>query len=133
MGGWGKRAKTRDKPAMADEQKANDEHNAPEQDQQGVATLAAPTKKPTKPTRKPRRLPPYKVLLHNDDVSTFDHVIRSVVQIVGLTVEDAIVKAIEAHETGVSLLLVTHLERAELYVDQFTSLKLTVTIESDEG
>ena len=118
---------------MADEQVTDNADNGPEQGQPGVATLAAPVKKPAEPMRKPRRLPLYKVLLHNDNVSTFDHVIQSVVRIAALTVEDAVVKAIEAHETGVTLLLVTHLERAELYVDQFTSVKLTVTIEPDAG
>jgi ATP-dependent Clp protease adapter protein ClpS len=38
----------------------------------------------------------------------------------------------EAHNTGVALLLVTHKERAELYVDQFKSKSLTVTIEPAE-
>ena len=118
---------------MANEQAANAEHDASEQGQQGVATLAAPVKEPARPARKPRRLPPYKVLLHNDDVSAFDHVIRSIVRIAGLTLEEAIVRTIEAHETGVALLLVTHLERAELYVEQFTSVKLTVTIEPDKA
>ncbi len=118
---------------MPYEQAANDEHDAPEPGGPGPATLTAPTKKPASPTRKPKRLPPYKVLLHNDEVSTFEHVIQSIVQIAALTVEDAVVRTLEAHETGVTLLLVTHLERAELYVDQFTSVKLTVTIEPDEA
>jgi ATP-dependent Clp protease adapter protein ClpS len=36
---------------------------------------------------------------------------------------------IEAHETGVALLLVTHKERAELYCEQFRSKSLKVTME----
>jgi ATP-dependent Clp protease adapter protein ClpS len=37
----------------------------------------------------------------------------------------------EAHTTGVSLVLVTHKERAELYEEQFRSVLLTVTIEPE--
>ena len=116
---------------MAEELEANNENAVPEQDQVGTTTLAAPVKKPARPARKPKQLPPYKVLLHNDEVNTFDHVIRSVVELAALAPEEAIIKAIEAHETGVSLLLVTHLERAELYVDQFATKKITVTTEPD--
>jgi ATP-dependent Clp protease adaptor protein ClpS len=98
-----------------------------------TTTTTAPTKKPAPPKREPRKLPPYKVLLHNDDLNTFDHVIRSVVRLTPIPEHDAVVKAIEAHETGVALLLVTHRERAELYAEQFASLSITVTIESDEA
>jgi len=98
-----------------------------------VATATAPVRRPATPTRKPRQLPPYRVLLHNDEVNTFEHVITAVVQIAALPTEEALVKTIEAHETGVSLLLVTHLERAELYVDQFATKNITVTIEPTEG
>jgi hypothetical protein len=34
-----------------------------------VATL--PVKKPAVPKRRPKQLPPFKVLLHNDEVNTF--------------------------------------------------------------
>lgn len=81
--------------------------------------------------RQARQLPPFRVLLHNDDVNTFDHVIRCIVRLTPLKVEEAFERAIEAHETGLSLLLVTHRERAELYVDQFASAALTVTCEPD--
>ncbi|MFQ5589971.1 MAG: ATP-dependent Clp protease adaptor ClpS [Phycisphaerae bacterium] len=117
---------------MVNHQTDDDEHEGQQQSGDGVATLTAPAKKPSSPGRKPKRLPPFKVLLHNDDVSTFDHVIKSIMKIVGLGLEEAIVKTIEAHDTGVALLLVTHLERAELYAEQFTTVKLTVTIEPDE-
>ena len=113
---------------MADDPNKLDSASAAED---RTATLTMPSEKPAAPKRRPRRLPPYKVLLHNDEVNTFEHVIRSIVQIAALQPEEAIVKALEAHETGVALLLVTHLERAELYADQFTSVKLTVTIEPD--
>lgn len=92
-----------------------------------VATMPVPTR------RKPKQLPPYKVLLHNDPVNDFGHVIKSIVRLTTLTQEDAITRTLEAHETGLALLLVTHRERAELYVDQFASLSLTVTIEPDAG
>lgn len=81
---------------------------------------------------KVRLLPPYKVLLHNDDVNTFDHVIRVIRKLTPLTLEEAFLKTLEAHKTGVALLLVTTKERSELYVEQFATYKLTVTCEPDE-
>ncbi len=81
--------------------------------------------------RETHQLPPYRVLLHNDDVNTFEHVIRSIIRITPLEPEQAAERALEAHEKGISLLLVTHRERAELYVEQFASLSLTVTCEPD--
>jgi len=77
------------------------------------------------------QLPPYRVLLHNDDVNTFEHVTRSIMRLTSLNLEEAMRRTLEAHEHGVSLLLVTHRERAELYVEQFTSLGLTVTCEPE--
>ena len=48
-----------------------------------------------------------------------------------LQAEDAVLKTVEAHDTGLSLLLVTHKERAELYAEQFATFNITVTIEPD--
>lgn len=79
-----------------------------------------------------RRLPPYRVILHNDDVNAFDHVILTILQLTPLTEAEAVQRTLEAHETGSALLLVTTKERAELYVDQFASRSLTVTAEPDE-
>ena len=93
----------------------------------------APVKKPAAPKRKPKKLPPFNVLLHNDDVNTVEHVIKSILRLTTLEPEEAIMKTLEAHETGVALLLVTHQERAELYVEQFASLGLTVTMEPADG
>ncbi len=95
-----------------------------------VQTVSAPAKKPARPT--PRTLPRYRVILHNDDVNSFEHVILTIVTLTPLNEQDAIKRTLEAHEAGCALLLVTHKERAELYVDQFRSAALTVTIEPDE-
>lgn len=96
----------------------------------GALAMAA-MKKPAEPVRKTRKLPPFRVLLHNDDVNTFEHVLKSVVRLTSLPPQEALLKTLEAHETGVALLVVTHKERAELYAEQFASLSLIVTIEPD--
>jgi ATP-dependent Clp protease adaptor protein ClpS len=79
-----------------------------------------------------KHLPPFKVVLHNDDVNTFEHVIVSILKITPLKAPEAIERTIEAHETGQAVLLITNQERAELYVEQFASLSLTVTCEPDQ-
>lgn len=87
----------------------------------------------TKPVRKPPQpLPPWKVLLHNDDKNDMQHVILSIVELTPLNEQDAVNRMKEAHDTGVALILVTHKERAELYQEQFQSKGLTVTIEPAE-
>ncbi len=96
-------------------------------DTQGqTATKAAPTKTIPKP------LPPYKVILHNDDVNDVGHVVQTIITLTTLNTQAAQERTLEAHNQGQSLLLVTHKERAELYQEQFQSAKLTVTIEPDE-
>lgn len=100
----------------------------------GSATgvLEGPSRRVAPPVRKPRHLPPYRVLLHNDPVNTFEHVILSIVDLTTISTKQAIERTVEAHESGISLLLVTHQERAELYQEQFLSVKITVTIEPME-
>ena len=99
----------------------------------GAATAKPKRTTKTKPKPKPpQMLPPWKVLLHNDDRNSFDHVIASIVELTPLQKESAIERTLEAHETGVALLLTTHKERAELYKEQFQSKSLTVSIEPAE-
>lgn len=86
----------------------------------------------TEEGQKVDQLPPYRVLLHNDDVNTFEHVIVTILKLTELNEQEAVLRTIEAHEEGVSLLLVTHKERAELYVEQFASCSITVTCEPDD-
>lgn len=115
---------------MADE---NNSSNGPaQQDKSGTATKPkrAPKKSPTR--KPPQPLPPWKVLLHNDDKSAYEDVIKTIVSLTPLNEDEAKQRTEEAHKTGVALLLVTHKERAELYKEQFQSKSLTVTIEPTE-
>jgi len=99
----------------------------------GSATLEPKQKGKTTPEKKPPApLPPWKVLLHNDDKNSFEFVILTILELTNLGEQQAILRTKEAHESGVALLLTTHKERAELYRDQFTSKGLTVTIEPAE-
>ncbi|CAN5593084.1 hypothetical protein BH10PLA1_BH10PLA1_22820 [soil metagenome] len=98
-----------------------------------TATLEPKHKGKTQPKpRLPGMMPPWKVLLHNDDVNTPEDVVYAILDLTPIKEQEAVTKMLEAHQTGVSLLLVTHKERAELYQEQFTSKQLTVTIEPDE-
>lgn len=118
---------------MAEKDQSAEAGQAADQGQGSTAT--AKPKRAAKPAPKkkpPGMLPPWKVLLHNDDKNTMQHVIHTIVQLTPLNEQDAERRMTEAHRTGVALLLVTHKERAELYKDQFESKGLTVTIEPAE-
>ncbi len=104
----------------------------------GGGKSAAATAKPKKKGkvdpkhRPPQMLPPWKVLLHNDDKNDMLFVVDTIVELTPLNKQDAELRMKEADKGGVALLLVTHKERAELYKDQFESKGLTVTIEPAE-
>jgi len=102
-------------------------------DESGTAT-AKPKRSPRKSPQKkpPQPLPPWKVLLHNDDKNDMHFVVRTVMELTPLNEQDANERTKEAHKTGVALLLTTHKERAELYQEQLTSKGLVVTIEPAE-
>ncbi len=110
-------------PAPATPESAPSEAAAPARSGGATATATRPA-----PPRV-EQLPPWKVLLHNDDVNEMPFVVRTIVELTPLNKERAIQATLEAHSTGLTLLLVTHKERAELYRDQFQSKSLTVTIE----
>lgn len=93
---------------------------------------SAATQTPAKPgPSKLNRMPLWHVLLHNDDVNEITEVVQAVFMLTPLGKEEAVDRALEADSKGVSLLLTTHRERAELYVEQFASKSLTVTAEPE--
>lgn len=106
-----------------------DQNNPENVGEGGAKAPAKPRVRKAPAKQPPRTLPPWKVLLHNDDVNTQDDVVRIIRQLTPLSRQDAIARTLEAHEHGLSLLLTTHQERAELYVEQFASAGLTATAE----
>lgn len=102
-------------------------------DKSGTATAKPKRAKKASPRQKPpQMLPPWKVLLHNDDKNEMGYVVSTIRELTTLNEQDAKQRTLEAHETGVALLVTTHKERAELYKDQFVSKGLIVTIEPAE-
>lgn len=93
---------------------------------------AAVKERPAPSRGKVEQLPPWRVLLHNADEPTMEYVVATLVELTPLNTVRAFAVMMEAHKTGVSLVLVTHRERAELYRDQFQSKQLPVTIEPAE-
>src|SRR5947208_12875970 len=60
-----------------------------------------------------RLLPPYRVLLHNDDYNTMDHVVRALVESVPkLSVREAGRIMLEAHLRGIAQVIVCPKEQA---------------------
>jgi ATP-dependent Clp protease adaptor protein ClpS len=84
----------------------------------------------TEAETRPVVLPPYAVILHNDDHNDMAYVVRSLVICVPeVTAEQAVEIMYEAHQNGRALVIVCPLERAELYRDRLESRGLTATIE----
>jgi ATP-dependent Clp protease adaptor protein ClpS len=126
-----------DKPQNAGEGESNAPpvQSSSKTEGDGSSTATAKPKRGVKrsPKKKPPgMLPPWKVLLHNDDKNSGQFVTTTIVELTPLNEQEAELRMQEADKTGVALILVTHKERAELYKDQFESKGLTVTIEPDE-
>jgi ATP-dependent Clp protease adapter protein ClpS len=74
-------------------------------------------------------VPRYRVVLANDPKQGLMFIVHMVMDVLHLCKDEATHKMWEAHHNGRSQLLVTHKERAELYVEQFADRGLTVIIE----
>ncbi|MFN5193653.1 MAG: ATP-dependent Clp protease adapter ClpS [Cyanobacteriota bacterium] len=91
---------------------------------------AAVIEKATERVRRPS--PRYRVLLHNDPVNSMEYVVTSLRQVVpSLSEEDAIAVMLEAHNTGVGLVIVCDLEPAEFYCESLRARGLTSTLEPE--
>ncbi len=84
------------------------------------------------PERVRKQSPRYKVLLHNDPVNTMEYVVATLQQVVPqLSEQDALAVMMEAHNTGVGLVIVCDLEPAEFYCETLKAKGLTSTIEPE--
>ena len=76
-------------------------------------------------------LPPYQLILHNDDVNTMDHVAESLVLCVPeVSVDGAWSIMLEAHDRGRAVVLVCPLERAEWYAERLGGRGVTASVEA---
>ena len=66
-------------------------------------------------------LPPYAVILHNDDFNTFDFVIEVIIKVFHYPVEKAVAHTLEAHQSGRSIVWSGSKEVAELKAEQIHS------------
>ena len=80
--------------------------------------------------QKPAILPPWSVILHNDDHNDMLHVVQSLVKSVpNLGTVRATKIMLEAHNHGKAIVITCPLELAELYRERLESFGLTATIE----
>ena len=98
-----------------------------EQEKNNSAVLAK------KPDALKNKSPKYKVLLHNDPVNSMEYVTISLREVVPqLSEQDAISIMLEAHNTGVGLIIVCDLEPAEFYSESLKSKGISSSIEKED-
>ena len=92
----------------------------------GAAVIDRATERVRKPS------PRYRVLLHNDPVNSMEYVVVTLRQVVpSLSEQDAIAVMLEAHNTGVGLVIVCDLEPAEFYCETLKAKGLSSSLEPD--
>jgi ATP-dependent Clp protease adaptor protein ClpS len=103
-----------------------------------MAAVQPDTETRATPESKTRLAPLYRVLLHNDDVTPMDFVVRVLQEVFKLGFFQAGRIMLEAHRTGLAHVVTEPLEAAEFHVDQARSLArprgypLSLSIEPEE-
>ncbi len=77
----------------------------------------------------PRPSSRYNVVLHRSADKSLLFVIRAVMELTRFCKEEATHRMWEAYHLGRSVVVATHLERAELYVEQFAERGLPASVE----
>lgn len=95
----------------------------------GQATAAKPQPKP----KPPKQLPPYHVVLLDDDDHTYEYVIEMLHAIFSYPVEKGFQLAEEVDSNGRVIVLTTHKELAELKRDQILAYGIDARIASCKG
>ena len=102
--------------------------------QDSVGTVVVEAAKPkTRTGRNPKILPPYSVVLLDDDDHSYEYVIRMLRRLFGHSVEAAFRMACEVDTTGRVVVDTTTKERAEFKRDQIHAFGRDVLIERCAG
>jgi ATP-dependent Clp protease adaptor protein ClpS len=99
---------------------AHERETADAVDEPIVTTQTAPEVK-TVPDTRTKRLPPYNVIILNDEEHTFDYVIDLLTKLFAHPLKTAIDLTWRIHLTGRAVVYTTHKEKAELKRDQVLS------------
>ena len=82
--------------------------------------------------RKSTTEPPYKVVLHNDDYTPMDHVVKVLRKVIPrMNMRRAVSLMLEAHTKGKAVVTKCHKELAELYQEGLRAEGLVATVEPD--
>ena len=100
--------------------------------QSSVATEERP-KQSSKQSSKPKKLPPYNVVLLNDNDHTYDYVIEMLRSLFGHPHEKGFLLATQVDKTGRAIVLTTSKEHAELKRDQIHAFGRDWRIEACAG
>jgi ATP-dependent Clp protease adaptor protein ClpS len=104
-----------------------------------MATTPTPTESPDvkpktpRPTNKPKPLPPFNVVLLDDDDHTYQYVIEMLGGLFAHPLERAYQMAKEVDTTGRVIVLSTHKEKAELKRDQILAYGKDITMARSKG
>lgn len=90
-----------------------------------MSDVVEPIVRPKAQPADPRLLPPYHVVLENDDFHTFDFVIAVLREVFGFPSVKAQSLAMEAHRQGESIVWTGPKEVAELKIEQVTTFSET--------
>ena len=98
-----------------------------------VDSTVKPAPAPKETTeRRVAQEPPYKVILHNDDYTPMDHVVKALRKVIPrMNLRLAVSIMLEAHTKGKAVVTKCHKELAELYQENLRSEGLIATIEPD--
>jgi ATP-dependent Clp protease adaptor protein ClpS len=101
-------------------------------DVQQVAEPTVTQQVQPKPATKPKldKLPPYHVVLVNDDDHTYDYVVEMLQKIFNHSEAQAFLMALQVDRTGKAIVCTTHKERAELKCEQIRSYGLDLRVAS---
>ena len=98
----------------------------------GLIASSTETVPKEKTQRRMTTEPPYKVILHNDDYTPMDHVVKALRKVIPrMNMKRAVSIMLEAHTKGKAVATKCHKELAELYQEGLKAEGLIATIEPD--
>ena len=109
-----------------------DSQPSPPSEGSGAAAVA-PAKPQARPSNQTKQLPPYNVVLLDDDHHTYAYVIEMLVALFAYDEQKAFKLAKEVDTRGRVILMTTHKEKAELKRDQITAYGADFRMSSSQG